>query len=102
MAELVPRIEPDHGRCADLPLVVAIRLPMGRKVIMSSAATEYESFQNESPADIESRRFTLIPLLFIVFFLLLNFQTISYQGLENEDLEATKISDSQIRYYHWF
>jgi hypothetical protein len=69
---------------------------------MSSAAAEFESFPDGPVADIESRRFTLIPLLFIVFFLLLNFQTITYLGLETEDLEATKISDSQVRYYHWF
>lgn len=69
---------------------------------MSSAATQFESFPDEPVGDIESRRFTLIPLLFIVFFLLLNFQTVTYLGLESEDLEATKISDSQIRYYHWF
>lgn len=70
---------------------------------MSSAEVpEYEpAFESYAP-DIESRRFTLIPLLFIVFFLLLNFQTITYLGLEIEDLESTKISDSQIRYYHWF
>jgi hypothetical protein len=66
-----------------------------------SIAAEYDQF-HDGPADIESRRFTLIPLLFIVFFLLLNFQTLTYLGLESEDLEATKISDSQIRYYHWF
>lgn len=66
-----------------------------------SIAAEYDRF-HDGPADVESRRFTLIPLLFIVFFLLLNFQTLTYLGLESEDLEATKISDSQIRYYHWF
>lgn len=69
---------------------------------MSSAAEHFESYPAEPAGDIESRRFTLIPLLFIVFFLLLNFQTLTYRGLESEDLEATKISDSQIRYYHWF
>jgi len=69
---------------------------------MSSAATQFESYPDEPIGDIESRRFTLIPLLFIIFFLLLNFQTLTYLGLESEDLEATKISDSQIRYYHWF
>jgi hypothetical protein len=69
---------------------------------MSSPAAEFEAFPDDPVADIESRRFTLVPLLFIIFFLLLNFQTITYLGLETEDLEATKISDSQIRYYHWF
>jgi hypothetical protein len=69
---------------------------------MSSAVPEFESFPDEPVADIESRRFTLVPLLFVIFFLLLNFHTVTYLGLEKEDLEATKISDSQIRYYHWF
>jgi hypothetical protein len=69
---------------------------------MSSAAAEFESYPDESVADIESRRFTLVPLLFVILFLLLNFQKVTYLGLESEDLEATKISDSQIRYYHWF
>jgi hypothetical protein len=53
---------------------------------MSSVSTaEFDQFHEDFAPDIESRRFTLIPLLFIIFFLLLNFQTITYLGLETED-----------------
>jgi hypothetical protein len=64
----------------------------------------YDSPQDEPDTQdvFVSRRFTFIPLLFVIFFLLLNFQTITYLGLENEDLDSTKISDSSIRYYHFF
>jgi hypothetical protein len=68
----------------------------------SVSASEFEPLDEDSVPVYESRRFTLIPLLFIVFFLLLNFQTITYLGLEVEDLESTKISDSTVRYYHFF
>lgn len=81
----------------------AVSFHLSRDAIMSSVpAVEDQQLHDEPVPVFESRRFTLIPLLFIVFFLLLNFQTITYLGLEVEDLESTKISDTQIRYYHWF